>query len=168
MKSFDKFLEESSEYIDESSMNRIHDKSKKGGLAHISAERGDKSNKENAARTKQLGKDIRGAGLPGPTKVKGEYKEAGMEKASKEDSYAVSSGKMGKKRFAKTMKKLGKKYDQDSVLHQKKAGGDAMLKPTTDAGKADIGKKGFNVGKMRPGKSSEIQTKVKGKSYTHE
>ena len=44
----------------------------KGGTAYMSAERGDKSKKENKARTKQLGKDIRGAGLPGPTKVEGQ------------------------------------------------------------------------------------------------
>ena len=46
----------------------------------MSAERGDKSKKENKARTKQLAKDIRGKGLPGPTKVEGQYKEAGQDK----------------------------------------------------------------------------------------
>ena len=33
-------------------------------MAILSAQRGDKSKKENAARSRQLDKDIRGAGLP--------------------------------------------------------------------------------------------------------
>ena len=62
-----------SEFIQESSLNRIRQKDKKGGMAILSAQRGDKSKKENAARSKQLDKDIRGAGLPGATKVSGRY-----------------------------------------------------------------------------------------------
>ena len=62
-------------FIQESSLNRIRQKDQKGGMAILSAQRGDKSKKENAARSKQLDKDIRGAGLPGATKVSGRYKE---------------------------------------------------------------------------------------------
>ena len=58
-----------SQFMQESSLNRIRQKDKKGGMAIMSAQRGDKSNKENRARSKQLDKDIRGAGLPGATKV---------------------------------------------------------------------------------------------------
>ena len=63
------------EYIDETSLNRVRSKSEKGGMAIMSAQRGDKSKSENKARSKQLEKDIRGAGLPGPTKVSGRYTE---------------------------------------------------------------------------------------------
>ena len=42
-------------------------------MAVISGSRADKSKKENKARAKQLDRDIRGAGLPGATKVKGRW-----------------------------------------------------------------------------------------------
>ena len=48
--------------IEESSLNRIRQKDKKGGMAIMSTQRGDKSAKENRARS-QLDKDIRGKGL---------------------------------------------------------------------------------------------------------
>ena len=159
------------EGLEESSMNRIADKAKKGGLGHISAERGDKSKKENNKRSAQLAKDIRGKGLPGPTKVTGNYTEndgTAEGRKVKEKSYAVSSGKMGKRKFKKAMTSLGKKYNQDSVLVQQKPGGQAKLKATNEGGKKDM--KGWDgkVGKMKPGKSGDMQTTVKNKSYTHE
>ena len=115
MKTFKKFL-------DESSLSRIKSKSDKGGIALMSASRADKSAKENRARAKQLDKDIRGRGLGGATKVTGSYmgkdKKTGEEKKVKERSHVVSSGKMGKRKFKKEVKKLGKKYGQDlSLIH---------------------------------------------------
>ena len=156
------------QFIKESSINRIASKGDKGGVGYVSAERADKSKKENKARSKQLVKDIRGAGLPGPTKVEGQYKETGQDKATKEKTSVVSSGKMGKKRFKKTMKKLGKKYDQDSVLIQqsKKKGGN--LHGTTKAGERQVKDWGKKVGHMRPGRSGEMQTRVKNKTFTYE
>lgn len=156
------------QFIQESSLNRVASKGDKGGVGYISAERADKSKKENKARSKQLTKDIRGAGLPGPTKVEGQYKEAGQPKATKEKTSVVSSGKMGKRRFKKTVQKLGRKYDQDSVLIQqnKKKGG--KLSPTTQAGKKDLGKWDGKVGKMKPGGKGEMQTRVKNKTFTYE
>jgi len=160
MKTYEKFME--------SSLNRVASKANKGGVGYVSAERADKSKKENSARSKQLVKDIRGAGLPGPTKVEGQYKEAGQAKPNKEKTSVVSSGKMGKKRFKKTMKKLGKKYNQDSVLVQKDKKSPAKLHPTTKAGKQDL--KGWDgkVGKMKPGGKGDMQTRVKGKTFTYE
>ena len=168
MKNFEDFMEDVQQELDESSLSRLAKKSEKGGTAYMSAERGDKSKKENKARTKQLGKDIRGAGLPGPTKVEGQYKEAGQEKPNKEASYAISSGKMGKKKFKKAVKKLGAKYDQDSVLIQKDKKSDAKLHATTKAGKDDLGKWDGKVGKMKPGGKGDMQTRIKGKTFTME
>ena len=161
MKSYESFIQESS-------LNRLSDKAKKGGISYISASRADQSKKENDKRTKQLGKDIRGAGLPGPTKVEGQYKEAGQDKATKEKSFAVSSGKKGKRKFKKAMTKLSKKYNQDSVLVQKKPKGEGKLTATNKGGKEDL--KGWDgkVGKMKPGRSGEMQTRVKNKTFTYE
>ncbi len=111
------------EFLEESSLARIKSKSDKGGMAALSASRAGKSAKENRARAKQLDKDIRGKGLGGATKVTGSYVEKGddgKEKKVKERSHVVTSGKMGKRKFKKAVKKLGKKYGQDSVLIQTK------------------------------------------------
>ena len=105
------------EFMQESSLSRIKSKSDKGGMAILSGSRGDKSKKENQARAKQLDKDIRGKGLPGATKVTGSYVEkdkSGKETKVKERSHVVTSGKMGKRKFKKTVKKLGKKL---SLIH---------------------------------------------------
>ena len=83
----------------------------------------------------------------------------------KERSHVVSSGKMGKKKFKKAVKSLGKKYGQDSVLVQNKPGGSAALKATRKGGLG--GAKSIKVGKMQPGKTGEADTKIKGKTFTY-
>ena len=168
MKKFEQFIEECQ--LDESSLTRIMDKAKKGGMGIMSAHRGDKSKKENQARSKQLEKDIKGAGLPGPTKVDGRYTEDdGSEGGRKvaEKSHVISSGKKGKRKFKKAMEKLGKKYDQDSVLVQKKPGGSASLRGTNKAGWPGKNKD-VKVGTMKPGRTGEFDTKVKNKTFTYE
>ena len=77
------------EFMQESSLSRIKSKSDKGGIATMSADRGNLSRKQNQARAKQLQKDIRGKGLGGATKVTGSYVEKGddgKEKKVKERS----------------------------------------------------------------------------------
>ena len=155
------------EFLDESSLSRIKSKSDKGGIALMSASRGDKSKKENRARAKQLDKDIRGRGLGGATKVTGSYMEKGddgKERKVKERSHVVSSGKMGKRKFKKEVKKLGKKYGQDSVLTQTKKTG--TLSATRQGG---LGKsKNIKLGKFKPqGKNPEGQSQIKGKTFTY-
>ena len=138
------------QFIDESSLARIKSKSDKGGMAALSASRADKSAKENRARAKQLDKDIRGRGLGGATKVTGSYmekdKKTGEEKKVKERSHIVSSGKMGKRKFKKTVKALGKKYGQDSVLTQTKKTGTLSATRKGGLGKA----KNVKLGKFKP------------------
>ena len=155
--------------IDESSLTRLKSKSDKGGMAVLSGSRADKSAKENKARAKQLDKDIRGKGLPGATKVTGRYdekdKKTGKVTKVKERSHVVTSGKMGKRKFKKAVKALGKKYDQDSVITQTKGGGGATLKRTRKGG---LPKRNIPIGKMRPGRTGENDTKIKGKTFTYE
>ena len=156
------------EFIHESSLARIKSKSDKGGMAALSASRADKSAKENRERAKQLDRDIRGRGLGGATKVTGSYmekdKKTGEEKKVKERSHIVSSGKMGKRKFKKTVKALGKKYGQDSVLIQAKKTG--TLSATRKGG---LGKsKNIKIGKFKPqGKNPEGQSQIKGKTFTY-
>ena len=61
--------------IQETSLTRVMSKSEKGGMAILSGQRGDKSKAENKARSSRTERRIRGAGLPGPTKVSGRYTE---------------------------------------------------------------------------------------------
>ena len=156
------------EFMQESSLSRIKSKSDKGGIATMSASRADKSAKENRARAKQLDKDIRGRGLGGATKVTGSYVEkddkTGKETKVKERSHVVSSGKMGKRKFKKEVKKLGKKYGQDSVLTQTKKTG--TLSATRKGG---LGKdKNIKLGRFKPqGKNPDGQSQIKGKTFTY-
>ena len=155
------------EFMQESSLSRIKSKSDKGGMAILSGSRGDKSKKENKARAKQLDKDIRGKGLQGATKVTGSYMEkdkTGKEKKVKERSHVVTSGKMGKRKFKKAVKALGKKYGQDSVLTQTKKTGRLQATRKGGLGKA----KGISVGKFKAGgKNPEGQSQIKGKTFTY-
>ena len=158
------------ELIDETSLTRVMSKSQKGGMAIMSAQRGDKSKKENEARSKQLEKDVRGAGLPGPTKVSGRYTEnPGTPQETKvgEKSHVITPGKKGKKKFKKAIEKLGKKYDQDSVLIQRKPGGSSTLKGTSKTSWPGKGKN-VSIGSMKPGRTGEFDTRVKNKTFTVE
>ena len=164
MKTFRNFIDD----INESSMSRLKSQSDKGGTAVTSASRGDKSGKENRARAKKLDKDIRGKFGKGATKVQGRYTEkddkTGKERKVKERSHVIQSGKMGKRKFKKAVKSLGKKYGQDAVITQQKGDKSATLKRTRKGG---LPKKNIKLGRMKPGTSGENDTKIKGKTYTY-
>ena len=164
MKTFRKFIDD----INESSMSRIKSQTDKGGTAVMSASRGDKSSKENRARAKKLDKDNRSKIGKGATKVSGRYMEkdekTGKERKVKERSHVIQSGKMGKRKFKKAVKSLGKKYGQDAVITQQKGDKSATLKRTRKGG---LPKKNIKLGRMKPGTSGENDTKIKGKTYTY-
>ena len=173
MKTYKEFIQD----IQESSLSRIQSKSKKSGVAAISADRGNLSRKENQARSQQLQKDIRGKFGRGPTKVKGSYLEnpgSKDERKVKEKSYVIDRGKMGKRKFKKEVKKLGTKYGQDSVLTQTKKTG--TLHSTRKGKPLGISKdskgrsrtKGDNVGRFQPqGKNPYGQSQIKGKTFAY-
>ena len=165
MKTFRDFIDE----IQESSMSRIKAQSDKGGTAVMSASRGNLSGKVNRARAKKLDKDIRSKFGKGATKAIGKYDEkdekTGETKRVKERSHVIQSGKMGKRKFKKAVKSLGKKYGQDSVITQQKGDKGATLKRTR---KGAMSKQNTKLGKMRPGRSGENETQKKGKTYTYD
>ena len=168
MKTFRNFIDDVRDELEESSMSRLKSQSDKGGTAVMSASRGDKSKKENRARAKKLDKDIRSKFGKGATKVSGRYMEkdekTGKERKVKERSHVVQSGKMGKRKFKKAVKSLGKKYGQDAVITQQKGNKDATLKRTRKGG---LPKKNIKLGKMKPGTTGDNDTKIKGKTYTY-
>ena len=157
------------EFMQESSLSRIKSKAGKSGIATMSADRGKLSRKENQARSKQLQKDIRGRFGRGPTKLKGSYiekdEDTGKETRVKEKSFAIDRGKMGKRKFKKEVKKLGRKYGQDSVLTQTKK--TATLHATRKGGLGPK-TKGVGVGKFRAQrKNPEGQSQIKGKVFSY-
>ena len=159
MKTFREFVLECSQ-LDEGGLSRLVSQSKKKGVAVLSGTRGDKSSKEKKARNQQLVKDIRGKGLPGPTKAKGKW-EGGSER-----SHIVTSGKKGKRKFKKAIDTLGQKYGQDAVITQKSSDKSATLTRTRKGG---MDKKRSSIGKMRPGRSNpKNETQIKGKTFTYE
>ena len=171
MRTFRDYLLDVHEVIDieESSLTRLKSKAEKGGTAIMSASRGNLSNKENTARARKLDRDIRGKFGKGATKVIGKYNEkdekTGKTKRVKERSNVIQSGKMGKRKFKKAVKSLGKKYGQDSVITQQKGNKDATLKRTRKGG---LPKRNIKLGKMRPGRSGENETQKKGKTFTYD
>ena len=157
------------EFMQESSLSRIKSKADKSGIATMSADRGNLSRKENQARSKQLQKDIRGKFGRGATKLKGSYDEkdekTGESRKVKEKSFAIDRGKMGKRKFKKEVKKLGRKYGQDSVLTQTKK--TATLHATRKGGLGPK-TKGIGVGKFRAQrKNPEGQSQIKGKVFSY-
>jgi len=162
--------------LSETSLSRIVSKIRKGGVATVSAERGDKSKAENKKRSKQLEKDIRGRGM-GMTKARGSFVEVdddGKRREVGEKSYIVTPGKKGKRKFKKAVSALGKKHDQDSVLIKQKPGlkSKASWLGTTKRKDAEpkMGKtspqgtlKTKDANKPLPG--GEGGTKIKNKTY---
>ena len=155
------------EFINESSLSRIKSKADKKGIAVVSASRADKSSKENRSRAKELDKDIRSKFGRGATKVTGSYVEkddkTGKETRVKERSHVIDSGKLGKRKFKKKVKALGKKYGQDSVLTSGKKGGTLSATRKGGLGK----KKGIGVGRFKPqGTNPDGQSQIKGKTFS--
>ena len=73
---------------------------------------------------------------------------------------------MGKRKFKKAVKALGKKYGQDAVITQTKGKGGATLKRTRKGG---LPKRNIPIGKMKPqGRTGEMDTRIKGKTFTYE
>jgi hypothetical protein len=186
MKTFQEFMVECCD-LQEKSLSRVVSKTQKGGIAIMSSDRGDKTKKEKNERSKNLVNRVRGAGLPGPTKVTGAYHEKDHGE-QKEKSFVVSSGKMGKRKFKKTVSKLGqdgglkhtknqkpnsKSDDQDSVLIKQKPGSQSKASWLGTSRRSDadpkLGKK-YDQGKLstkdansplKPGEGATVVGKKK-------
>lgn len=173
--------------LSEKSLSRVVSNTNKSGIAIVSADRGDKTKGQNAERSKTLVNRIRGAGLPGPTKVKGAYNEKDHGEQS-EKSFIVTPGKKGKKSFKKTITKLGQEgglkhkknqkpgssqNDQDSVLIKQKPGSSSRASWLGTSRRSDadpkLGKK-YDQGTLstrnanKPLPPGEGGTKIKGKT----
>lgn len=107
--------------INEASLSRVHQHSQGRNIGIISAMRGERSHEENETAHRELAGHIRKAGY-GYVKVHSGFEEnKGTPQARKvlEKSYLVI-GKKGhdNDHLVNHLKKWGKQYDQDAVLHK--------------------------------------------------
>ena len=138
---------------------RMLTKSKTKTTGNISADRGS-SEKDNRKKRKGLEKDLKKKGI-GYKKGVGEYKytsDGGKEGTGREVSYQTSKpDKMSKRRFGKTMRRLGRKHGQESVITKDKDK-PARLHDTQSKKPG----KSVNLGKSNPGKHKEGDGETSG------
>lgn len=156
--------------INEASLGRVYQHVVKGAsksFAIITAFRGGYSVKQNKARNKNLGSDIRGLGI-GFFKVTGfwiecqddsvEYEKCpeNMKKPVKEFSYFVPD--ISKQDAVK----LAKKYDQDAIVYQ----GDETNQKVELISKT--GSSIMKLGKFSANKIKQAYTQIKGNTFVFE
>jgi len=159
-------------FIKESSLSRLLKHNQDRSVGMISAFRYGNSKKENLSLSKKLGSDIRQAGY-GYSTVEGTYLETqddGSVVKQKEKSFFVigpDSDDGGK--FKGVLKKLGKKYDQDSIIYKPFDSENALLIGTTSRSGAYVSKdQEMDIGKFRPQRAGEMYTRMKGQTFTFE
>lgn len=176
MKTFVSFISErykdgnSSSKLNESSLSRLWKKYQDSDSGTITAFRGEYSKKENLARNAELKAALLGAGYS-VTSIDGVYIEnygSANEKPVKEKSFIVFDHKKTGKLKA-DLKRLGLRYDQDSITFNSVSDGNYYLIGTS---KRDDSYPGFGkeikLGKPMFGKSGEFHSSVKGRPFVFE
>lgn len=144
MKTYKEFMLECS-HLHEGGLARQLSKAKTKTTGHIAADRGSDEG-TNRKKRKGLEKDLKKKGI-GYKKTVGSYKYDDGS-TGREVSYSTTKpNKMSKRRFGKTMRRLGRKHGQESVI-TKNPNRPAKLHDTQNK-KA---KKSFALGKERVGK----------------
>ena len=157
-------------HMNESGLSQLYKKYKEYDSGTISASRGDYSHKENKKRNKELKAILLAMGYS-VTAIKGIYIEnykTNKAKEVHETSYIVFDYK-DQGTLWDDLKRLGQKYDQDSITFSTpKNGGKYYLIGTNKTGYP-----GFNkieeLGKPKLGKEGEIfYSKIKGRQFVFE
>jgi hypothetical protein len=170
--SFSKYLKEQKERekLLETSLSRIYkfiDEGRPFGM--ITAFRDGYTRKDNLSRNKEMESTLRKEGF-GFSKLEGHYIENYGKKDAKdvkEVTFFVIGDKDDNGKLKGTLKKLGKKYDQDSIFYK---GGDTkegVLIGTNTTGYPGMNKI-ENVGTWKPNKVGEFYSKMKGKNFVFE
>ena len=158
-------------YLEEASFSRINTHLKGDRpVGMMTAFRGTYTYQDNKKRNKKLESDIRRAGL-GYFKVSGRYIENfGKPDAEDvgEDSYFIIGNSEQDNEFKSLIKKLGAKYEQDSVLYKPGGDKDAMLIGTNHTADWPGFDKEEITGKWKPNKSGEFYSKMRGRSFVFE
>jgi len=150
--------------LHESSLSRVNSHVKNRNIGMITAHRGENTSKENQSNNKELENHIKTAGY-GFIKVKGRYIENHGTKNAKavdEDSFLVI-GKKGddKGELLSFLKKHGKHYNQDSILHKSSTDLNAKLHGTRKDGFPGLNKI-HDVGTFHANRAGEFHTAMRG------
>jgi hypothetical protein len=156
-----------SQNLQESSLARVHQHTQERNVGMITAHRGEYSPEENHERNKSLTNDLKDHKLS-YIKVKGNYVENHGTKDAKtvsEHSYLVVGKKGHDNGHLKgVLKKLGHKYDQDSILHKSHDSKTAQLHGTSDRENAWPKKDDVHdVGDFHPSRAGEFHTALRNK-----
>lgn len=161
------------QYVDESSLSRIHEKISNHSCGAITAFRNEFTKSQNMNRNKEILAALKVKGYS-VTKVKGSYIENFQSDDAKEvgeDSWFVVNHQIfgdDNGQLENDLKKLGEKYDQDSILSVRS--GKAVLIGTSKRDNAfpNYGQK-VEVGTGKYGKvSGEFFSRVKGRQFAFE
>ena len=158
--------------LDEAGLSRISQHVKNKPIGMITAFRGGNTLQKNRALNKNLAADIRSNGF-GFVKLIGRYIEDYDEKDKTkgtpvdEASFFVIGNEGQSGQLKGVLKKLGKKYKQDSVFFKSDENDIGVLIGTNTDGWPGMGvvKK---VGKFRPQRVGEFYSKMRGKTFTFE
>ena len=155
--------------LEESSLSRVYKHMEKSDVGIISASRDkDKDGnhftyKDNQKRTEQLLKELRNRGY-GPTKLRGHFEEEDLKDPKKkikvrETAFFVVA--QGGRDLLKDLKTLGRKFDQDSILH--KAEGKKAIVIGIKSGISDFTVGNFHVPKL--GQEFDALSKIGGRTF---
>lgn len=151
--------------LTESNLNRILHHADIEGYVIISASRGEYSDAENKERTNALRREITQLRYPF-VPVFGSYQEDGSDNFSLEYSFIVYPINRDTKEvqefesFADTMRELGKKYEQDTILIVPPKGTPRYVQ-CVDGRNADWNENGFSSIKINHPKDGEPFTIIK-------
>lgn len=152
MKTFQEFMVECYMVVEGNPTTRMITKSNTKLTGHISADRGSDESKNRKSR-KSLESDLQKHGI-GFKKGVGEYKYSSGEGTGREVSLQAApkppeKGRrpMSKRRFGKIMRRLGRKYGQETVIT--KDANKPVILHTTEKGSKD---RSITLGTSKPGK----------------
>lgn len=152
------------------SLSRIWQHTKESNIGLITAYRGEFDVKTNDSRNQKLAAEIRSNGF-GYVQVTGFYIEnLGQEdeKRVQEKSFFVTSYANDGDKLKKFLKKMGAKFNQDSVFYKAADSDQGVLIGTTSGRWPGINVE-FAVGKFVPQKVGAYYTKMKGdRKFTFE
>lgn len=149
--------------LHESSLSRIYQHSQESNIGMITAYRGDYSKQQNETRNSNLISDIRSAGF-GFVPVVGHYIEnPGTPEEMKviEKSFVVISSADDSGRLKGFLKRMGVKYNQDSVLYKDASEEQAVLIGTASGRWPGLNVE-HKVGTWHANKIDNYYTQMKG------
>lgn len=160
------------------SLSRILGHTEDRNIGIISASRGRYPKQENKTRTNELATDIRGAGF-GFVKMSGHYIEGFGQEGEKtpvteEVFFVIGKDKEDSGHLKSALKKLGAKYDQESILFKPFGDPKAYIVGTTSVNEdgepvwPGLGTE-VEAGTFHPNKVGQFFTKMKsGKTFVFE